>query len=329
MFDEAAVEAVNNEMSRQLKEKAGAYVDANYYCPYHPEAVVPEYRADHDWRKPKSGMLIQAASDFGLDLAQSWMIGDQGRDIAAGAAAGCRTILLRNPDRTPGGEEGGRDPGMEVSPNFVVKTLADAARIIAREGRNPPPAGALDGESAAAQRTAEPVVKPDGHRQNGFGHESGSPKISVGTAQKAEQERPPETPAAAEEQPSRREFVTVPPAATPGAAAAGGAVAWGGGTETLERRLDELVVQLRQQNRNADLRPEFSAAKLGAMILQAVAVVALIIGLANHFTARATFIKPEDQFMAQQAHDAAIMWVMAAVAVQGMVIALLLIARQK
>src|SRR3954468_15903044 len=76
MFDEAAVEAVNDEMSRQLKQQAGAYIDASYYCPYHPEGVVPAYRADHEWRKPKPGMIKQAAADFGLDLSQSWMIGD-------------------------------------------------------------------------------------------------------------------------------------------------------------------------------------------------------------------------------------------------------------
>jgi len=89
MFDEAAVQAVNDEMSRQLQKLAGATIDASYYCPYHPEAVIQEYRADHEWRKPKPGMLKQAATDFHLDLAPSWMIGDQHRDISAGAAAGC------------------------------------------------------------------------------------------------------------------------------------------------------------------------------------------------------------------------------------------------
>src|SRR5690348_5216237 len=49
MFDETAVEAVNDEMSRQLKQQAGAFVDASYYCPYHPEAPVAAYRVDHDW----------------------------------------------------------------------------------------------------------------------------------------------------------------------------------------------------------------------------------------------------------------------------------------
>src|ERR1043165_9972022 len=50
MFSEADVEAVNNEVSRQLREKAGAFIDASYYCPYHPEAPLAEFRADHDWR---------------------------------------------------------------------------------------------------------------------------------------------------------------------------------------------------------------------------------------------------------------------------------------
>jgi D-glycero-D-manno-heptose 1,7-bisphosphate phosphatase len=158
LFDEAAVEAVNTEMSRQLQEQGGAYIDASYYCPYHPDAPLPEYRVDHDWRKPKCGMLKQAATDFRLDLAQSWMIGDQNRDIGAGAAAGCRTILLKDPDRSAAVET---DLGRTVSPSFVVRTLADAARIIAREGRNPP--------AQAAPVRAAPAASGGGGAGGGAG----------------------------------------------------------------------------------------------------------------------------------------------------------------
>ncbi len=133
LFDEAAVEAVNAEMVRQLREQAGAAVDASYYCPFHPEAVAPEYRLDHEWRKPRPGMLKAAAQEFDLNLSECWMIGDQPQDIAAGASVGCRTILLSDPERPLDV----RENSPAITPNFAVRTLADAARIIVREGNNP------------------------------------------------------------------------------------------------------------------------------------------------------------------------------------------------
>ncbi len=56
---------------------------------------MPEFRAACECRKPKPGMLLRAAEELGLDLAESWMIGDRVSDLEAGAAAGCRTVLVR------------------------------------------------------------------------------------------------------------------------------------------------------------------------------------------------------------------------------------------
>src|SRR5262249_27203153 len=68
-----------------------------YHCPYHPQHGIGEYRRDHPWRKPNPGMFLQAASDLDLDLAQSALVGDRMRDIAAAVAAGIgRGILLRS-----------------------------------------------------------------------------------------------------------------------------------------------------------------------------------------------------------------------------------------
>lgn len=76
----------------------GAYLDAIYYCPHHPdkgfEGEVPELKINCECRKPKPGMLLQAAKDFNIDLSNSWMIGDDKNDILAGKAAGCHTILI-------------------------------------------------------------------------------------------------------------------------------------------------------------------------------------------------------------------------------------------
>lgn len=93
-FTEADVAAVHAHLA-ELLTSYGARVDAFHYCPHHPEADLAEYRQPCDCRKPRPGLLLQAAAGLGLDLAASWMIGDRVSDLEAGAAAGCRTVLVR------------------------------------------------------------------------------------------------------------------------------------------------------------------------------------------------------------------------------------------
>lgn len=93
------LERIHNKMETLLG-KEGAYLDAIYFCPHHPhkgyEGERPELKFDCNCRKPKPGMLLKAAQDFNIDLAQSWMIGDGENDIRAGQNAGCRTALIGN-----------------------------------------------------------------------------------------------------------------------------------------------------------------------------------------------------------------------------------------
>lgn len=93
------LEEIHNKMETLLG-KEGAYLDAIYFCPHHPhkgyEGERPELKFDCNCRKPKPGMLLKAAQDFNIDLAQSWMIGDGENDIRAGQNAGCRTALIGN-----------------------------------------------------------------------------------------------------------------------------------------------------------------------------------------------------------------------------------------
>jgi len=79
---------------KQLLAERGAYLDRIYYCPYHPDGIVPKYRKESDWRKPNPGMLLTAADQMDIELSQSWMIGNSNRDIEAGLRAGCKTILI-------------------------------------------------------------------------------------------------------------------------------------------------------------------------------------------------------------------------------------------
>lgn len=94
---EEQLQQIHNKMETTLGA-AGAYLDAIYYCPHHPHSgyagEVPELKIQCNCRKPRPGLLLQAAEDFGIDLEQSWMVGDQITDIQAGCAAGCKTALL-------------------------------------------------------------------------------------------------------------------------------------------------------------------------------------------------------------------------------------------
>ena len=81
-----------------LLGKDGAYIDGVYICPHHPDKGFkgerPEYKIDCDCRKPKPGLLFQAAKDFNIDLNQSIMIGDSENDVSAGLFAGCKRSML-------------------------------------------------------------------------------------------------------------------------------------------------------------------------------------------------------------------------------------------
>jgi D-glycero-D-manno-heptose 1,7-bisphosphate phosphatase len=76
------VERINDCLGQSLP------VDAFYVC-YHDTADRCECR------KPKPGLLLRAAAEHGIDLARSWMVGDRWSDVAAGAAAGCKTVLIQ------------------------------------------------------------------------------------------------------------------------------------------------------------------------------------------------------------------------------------------
>ena len=104
----------------------GATIDAVYYCPYLNNGAVRHYRRSSQLRKPQPGMLLQAARDLSLDLPGSYMIGDTLDDVAAGKAAGCRTIKVNTGIARPGEEPG----PAATQADFTVATLLDAARLI-------------------------------------------------------------------------------------------------------------------------------------------------------------------------------------------------------
>ncbi len=101
------VEAMNAQLQETLR------IDAFKTC-YHVDAD------DCTCRKPKPGMIIDAAREWDVDLEQSFMIGDRWRDIDAGRAAGCKTLFI---------DYGYNEPA-PVDPDFIVGSLMDAAQVI-------------------------------------------------------------------------------------------------------------------------------------------------------------------------------------------------------
>lgn len=101
----------------------GAFRQA-FYCRHHPDAVVPDLKGPCPCRKPSPFFLQQAAASHGLDLSRCWMVGDQDMDIACGRAAGCRTLLVPNPDSAS--KRGQETPG------HICDDLAQALLLISR-----------------------------------------------------------------------------------------------------------------------------------------------------------------------------------------------------
>jgi D-glycero-D-manno-heptose 1,7-bisphosphate phosphatase len=120
---------IHREMTGFFK-RSGAVIDAFYYSPYLEDAPVPKFRKRDESRKPAPGMILKAAEDFGVNLSESFVIGDSSRDILAGKKAGCKTILVLT----------GNGPlarmeleNLKVKPDLVSENLLDAAEKITRD----------------------------------------------------------------------------------------------------------------------------------------------------------------------------------------------------
>lgn len=132
-FSPALLDAVTEEMKRKV-EQAGAHFDAVYYCLHHPEARIEQYRIACDCRKPKPGLLYRAATEWGIDLGQSYIVGDGVVDVLAGKQAGVKTLFI-------GPRKGYIFSELErrnAWPNAIVNDLSEAADWIcsAQNGRN-------------------------------------------------------------------------------------------------------------------------------------------------------------------------------------------------
>jgi D-glycero-D-manno-heptose 1,7-bisphosphate phosphatase len=110
---------------RRRFAREGAPLAGVYHCPDHPIEGKGRYRRDSPCRKPRPGMLLQAASDHGLDLARSWCVGDRMTDIEAGRAAHVGTLVLLDAAAKTTERRGDF---------WIVPDLAAVAALLEREG---------------------------------------------------------------------------------------------------------------------------------------------------------------------------------------------------
>ena len=121
MMTGAELEAIHSRMLAQV-ERAGGHIERVLCCPHRPDEGCT-------CRKPEPGLLLAAAREHDLDLTACYLVGDSPRDVAAGQAVGCTTILVEGVDAARAQVQLGR---LERPPDFFVRNLAAAVDLILR-----------------------------------------------------------------------------------------------------------------------------------------------------------------------------------------------------
>jgi histidinol-phosphate phosphatase family protein len=118
-FTEETLSLIHQKMRTELAD-CGARIDAIYFCPHHPDEKC-------GCRKPRPALLLRAARDMGIDLGLSYMVGDDPKDVGAGKAAGCKTVLVTT------GPNPGNMGGETVLADYVAGDLSQAAEWIVKD----------------------------------------------------------------------------------------------------------------------------------------------------------------------------------------------------
>lgn len=127
LFDEAALGRMHHYLAEELALR-GVGVDAFYFCPHHPDGVVPHLATTCECRKPRPGMLLRAAAEHDIDLRRSWFVGDILDDVEAGNRAGCRTVLVDlGTEPLP--------PSLTRTPDMVARDTNHALELICASER--------------------------------------------------------------------------------------------------------------------------------------------------------------------------------------------------
>jgi D,D-heptose 1,7-bisphosphate phosphatase len=265
IVSEKVLGEIHNRL-RQLLNEGGAYIDQIYYCPYHPDGVVPKYRKESDWRKPNPGMLLAAADEMDVDLSQSWNIGDNGRDVEAGLRAGCKTILisrLSQYESTYGGSA-------ESKPDYKGVNMKEAVNIIKKYHRS------SNGVKVKTQPAPEPESQPAPEPESQPVPETETqptpepeskpiPKSKVKPKKKSKRKPVPEPEAESisktAEQPNKQQTEDIEQSSTP---------------EETKQLLNNIMGQLKGMQR-ANMFGEFSIMRLIAGVVQIIVIFCLLV----------------------------------------------------
>jgi D-glycero-D-manno-heptose 1,7-bisphosphate phosphatase len=128
-YDIEHIHSLNNRVNQLLQEQAGAHLDSMYYSPYYERGVVPELTRDSNCRKPGTGMVNQALSDYPhIELKHSFILGDKATDVAFAYNAGTQSILLK----TGYGQRvlDGKYQSLDREPHYVASDLKEATAIM-------------------------------------------------------------------------------------------------------------------------------------------------------------------------------------------------------
>jgi D-glycero-D-manno-heptose 1,7-bisphosphate phosphatase len=131
-FPESLVHEAHKKLTEMLAAD-GARLDGIYYCPHHPKAGNSRYTMECDCRKPSTGLVERAAKELGVDLSQSFMVGDKWSDVEMGHRAGMKSILVRTGFAHD--DPGNVRPDHVKDPEFVAHDLADTVEWILKSQR--------------------------------------------------------------------------------------------------------------------------------------------------------------------------------------------------
>jgi len=130
MLEEHQVIALHKVLEARLQALGAPPMDGFYFCPHHPNATLESYQMDCSCRKPKPGLLLRAAEELGLELSESFMVGDRPTDLLAGARAGCRTVWTQTGQHAAPLIETAEPIEKPPRADFVCEDLAQAAAWI-------------------------------------------------------------------------------------------------------------------------------------------------------------------------------------------------------
>jgi D-glycero-D-manno-heptose 1,7-bisphosphate phosphatase len=271
MFGEEAVWAVNTRLNELLKAaKSTATIALHEYCPYHPDAKIEKYRQDSPLRKPRPGMILAAADKLKLDLGRSWVIGDAPRDIEAGRAAGCRTILYKNPALPP--SPAVAEPST-VEPDFTASSLTEAMEIIGREVFRTHVTGAPRAHAVVSSLAAATSGESSGTPTR-LSAPDGIAEAAMRMMETGKMDDTTDSPAAADlpAKAARPEDV-IPSAANDDTLSSGRP---GTMTRSSEELLQDILLELRRQREHSS--SDFSVASLLSVVTQVLALGLMFLG---------------------------------------------------